>query len=160
MTEYRTQRDEVEEILSLVPGATAAEADALTALFSTASGPVRLGELPGEAAALTAFRAAQPQPAGPSRKTKLLATALTVKTAVAALVLTSVGGVAVAATTGVLPTPLTPSHSTDKPKDDAGPGPAVDDAANEAAVHEAAKSAAAADLGGESAARESYSAGQ
>ncbi|HUR74581.1 MAG TPA: hypothetical protein VMZ00_09910 [Sporichthya sp.] len=153
----RTQRDEVERILSLVPGCPAAEAEALVALFASAVGPIPAGQLQGEARAVAAFRVARPAPAGPGRKAKILATALTVKTAAAALLLTSVGGVALAATTGVLPTPLTTdSRSADRSKDSAGHGtgdltPAD---AGEAAVRDAAKAAAAADRADDQAGRD------
>lgn len=161
----RTQRDEVEDILALVPGATAAEADALVALFAGATGPIRPGELPGEAAAVAVFRATQPVPAVVSRTSRARAAALTVKTAIAALALTSVGGVALAATTDVLPAPLTIGHSPEKLRDSRGStgntdGDADGDATGTIAVRDAAKAAAAQDRADAKAGREASYAGQ
>lgn len=90
---------------------SAAEAEALTTLFATATAAPHPGELRGEAAALAAFRAARPS--ATTGRTRLRATLLTVKTAAAALAFTSVGGVALAATGGLpnpLPTDLWPSN--------------------------------------------------
>lgn len=154
MSSHQNRRDEVEEILALVPGA--AEADALVALFSCAAGPVVTGELDGEAAAIAAFLAAQPV-VGPSRRAKFRATVFTVKAAVAALAVTSVGGVALAATTEVLPAPLTiGSHSGDSSpgKKGGSSGDAVENASNAADVRDAAKTAAAADRADAKAGRE------
>jgi hypothetical protein len=163
----RTARDEVEQILSLVPGSSDAEAEALTALFACATGPARSGALAGEAAAVTAFRTAHQPPARAARRAKFLAsmtTALTLKTAAAALAVTSVGGVVVAATTGVLPTPLTADfhHAhppADRPTSVGGPTPdaTVDGPAKAAAVRKAALAAAAADRADDQAGRD-YSA--
>lgn len=142
MTSHQSRRDEVEAILG--PDATAAEAAALTALFAAAAGPALTGELKGEAAALAAFRAAQPV-AVPTRTAKFRAAVFTVKAAVAALAVTSVGGVALAATTEVLPKPLTIKHSTDRTPTKPAEKPADKAAADPAAVRDAAKTAAAAD---------------
>jgi hypothetical protein len=141
----RTLRGEVEEILSLVPGATAAEADALETLFAAAVGPPRTGELPGEAAAVAAFCAAQQRPAPTARRARILAsltTLLTVKTAATALAVTSVGGLAFAAGTGTLPKPLAPHHAEHTTVDTPTtvvPTPSA------AALRNAAKAAAAVD---------------
>ena len=142
----------IEEILG--SDASGPEAEALAALFATATAAPHPGELRGEAAALAAFRAARPVAAG--GRTRLRATLLTVKTAVAALVFTSVGGVALAAT-GALPNPLpTDLWPTNQPIDrglvdvDAPvtetPAPhTLQVAADPRAVRAAAKAAAAAD---------------
>lgn len=78
-------------------------------------------ELIGERAALAAFRAAQlkpvPQPGRPSMLKTALAKLLTVKAAAVVSGL-SLGGVALAAGTGVMPNPLSPSpasHATATP---------------------------------------------
>lgn len=155
----RTPRDEVEEILSLAPGATRAEADALVALFSAAAGPATPGELPGEAAAVAAFRAARPVAAPAGRRAKTLAaltTLLTLKTAAVALAATSVGGLAVAAGTGHLPEPLAKNHS-ERPTGGSVDNPSNDQAdAIGLAMQAAAKKAAAADRANPKAASASY----
>ncbi|WP_019876570.1 hypothetical protein [Sporichthya polymorpha] len=143
MTSQDRTRGEREEILALAPDATAAEADALLALFASAAGPAATGKLPGEDAAVAAFLEAQPAPAAAgatARRAKVLAALtglFTLKTAAVALAVTSVGGAAIAASTGVLPTPLTDKKTTveqpDPPRADAE------------AVRDAAKTAAAAD---------------
>lgn len=148
---------EREQILALAPDATATEADALLALLSTAAGPATAGKLPGEDAAVAAFRAAQPAtaPTGATvRRAKILASLtglFTLKTAAVALAVTSVGGAALATTTGVLPTPLIDKKShveqSDPPRADAT-ADAVRDAAQAAAAtdradHEAGRNAAA-----------------
>ncbi len=158
----RSRRDEVEDVLALVPGATAAEADALVALFAGAAGPISPGEIAGEEAAVAAFRAAHAPAAGPSRTSKIRATVLTVKAAAAALVLTSLGGVALAATTDVLPAPLTIGHDAKPsiPSDSRGSTDGtVADPAQTAAVRNAAQSAAAADRADAKAGREKSYAG-
>lgn len=114
--------DAVDELLD-VADLTPAEAEALHAFLAGAAGPARPNELAGEAAAVSAFRAANRAPvAVPGRSwTRRLAAVVTVK----ALVLTgmSLGGVALAASTGVLPTPLTakapkaPKAETVRPAD-------------------------------------------
>jgi len=146
----RSRRDEVEEILCLVPGATTAEADALEALFADAAGPQHAGELAGEAAAVAAFRAARPpapRKAGRARIVASLTTLLTFKTAAAALAVTSVGGLALAAGTGALPTPLTAgAHHSDTPaRVVEDPGPTITEPPAALALRDAAKAAAAAD---------------
>jgi len=145
----RTLRDEVEEILCLVPGATAAEADALVSLFADAAGPSRSGALPGEAAAVAAFAAARRPPAPLARRARILAsltTLLTVKTAAAALAVTSVGGLALAAGTGTLPTPLASHpHHADRPSGIVDNPTTVVPTPTAAALRDAAKAAVAAD---------------
>jgi len=91
------------------------------AMASTAAFP---GELAGEDAAAAAFRAAVSADLAPQSgrrsmsKTAVLAKLLTLKAAAIAVAAVSAGGVALAATTGVLPNPLAPQnpgHSTDSP---------------------------------------------
>lgn len=149
----RTQRDHLEQILKVVPGTTPAQADALLALFSPAADPIHSGALAGEAAAVAAFRAAHRQPAPATRRAAMLgslAALLTVKTVAAALAVTSLGGVALAATTGVLPTALSAeSQKAQQGSAQLGRDAAADASAKglakAAAVQEAAKAAAAAD---------------
>lgn len=139
-TQDRSQRNEVEAILGSEPDA--AEAEALAAFFVIASGPTTSGELPGEAAAVAAFRAAYPAPAPTARRAKILASLtalLTVKTAAAALAVTSVGGLALAAGTGALPTPLTKDKHTSVEQ------PAERTVPTAAEFRDAAKNAAAVD---------------
>ena len=146
----RTRRDEVEDILGLGSGATTAEADALLALFADLDGPAQAGELPGEAAAVAAFRAARhsaPVAYAPARKRgRLLAsltTLLTFKTAAVALAATSVGGVALAASTGTLPTPH--QHHSPKVPVEQPRTTTVVPTPTAAALRDAAKTAAALD---------------
>ncbi|MFI6446387.1 hypothetical protein [Kitasatospora sp. NPDC050543] len=83
--------------------------DALARLLAAAAAPAAEdGELPGEAAALAAFREARPAaPVRPPRRrsmsTAALAQAFSAKAAAVALAATALGGVAVAAGTGNLP---------------------------------------------------------
>ncbi|GAA1770234.1 hypothetical protein [Luedemannella helvata] len=88
----------------------------LVELLARASAPARPTELAGEAAALAAFRAAQPAtPGRGAARRRVITRLLTVKAATIAAF--AVGGVAIAAGTGVLPTP-----GGDRPS---GPGPGV-----------------------------------
>jgi hypothetical protein len=91
----------------------------LADLLSAAKAPATDRELAGEAAAMAAFRAAahSPAPALPRRRNPMLKL-LTIKVAAVAFATTAtVGGVAVAASTGALPNPIfasapaEPSHS-------------------------------------------------
>lgn len=95
-------------------------ADRLTA----ASAVAFPGELAGEDAAVSAFMATSGvvlvplAERSPMLKSALLAKLLTLKAAVVAVVAVSAGGVALAATTGVLPNPLAPDdpgHSASAP---------------------------------------------
>jgi hypothetical protein len=131
----------------LDPAEAAALADLLHAV-DRGAGRLPAGT-PGEFAALAAFRnahretATQPLGAFAMYRNRTRAALLTAKTAAAALVLVSAGGVAVAATTGTIPTPLTsPSHPahpvTPKPSDDAADHDANDDnGAADPASHDA-----------------------
>jgi hypothetical protein len=115
----------------------------LTGLLAAAKAPATAGELSGEAAALAAFRAAahSPDPVPPRRR-PMLAKLLTLKVAAAAFATTAaVGGVALAASTGALPGPIsagkpshsaTPAHSTrPAPSGSALPAPKVDELCRE-----------------------------
>jgi hypothetical protein len=98
----------------LDPAEAAALADLLHAVAPNAT-HLPAGS-PGEHAALAAFRSAHREPASrplgafAMYRNRTRAALLTAKTAAAALVLVSAGGVAMAATTGAIPTPLAPSH--------------------------------------------------
>ncbi len=95
----------------------------LAALVAATTVPARAGELDGEAAALAAFRAARLNPIPerrrrPSMLKTTLAKLLTVKVGALCVATLSVGGVAVAASTGALPGPLhhnPPSASASHP---------------------------------------------
>ncbi|GAA3435094.1 hypothetical protein [Kutzneria kofuensis] len=115
----RLDRRTTEQMLN---GAPVVGARPLTDLLAAAAAPARDGELAGEQAAVAAFRAARLEPASPSRRPSILKTLLArLRTAriaaVAAAVAVVVGGVATAAATGYLPTPLSgnppvaPAHS-------------------------------------------------
>jgi hypothetical protein len=106
----------------------------LLAMVSTAAFP---GELSGEDAAVAAFREAMSgdlatqSGRGSRTKSVVVAKLLTLKAAAIAVAAVSAGGVALAATTGVLPSPLAPenpSHSTNAPaqtNDPATPSPSL-----------------------------------
>jgi hypothetical protein len=99
----------------LLDGAVDGGPGPLAELLSAAAAPAHPGELAGRADAVTAFRAhhaAVPAPRRGSMLKTALAKALTVKAAAIAAVAVG-GGVALAATTGVLPNPL--SGSSGKP---------------------------------------------
>ena len=93
-----------------------ASGDPLTDLLALAAAPARRHELAGEQAALAAFRAARLVPAVRPRRPSMIKTTLakllTLKAA-AVLAATAAGGVALAASTGTLPNPL--SDTTSKP---------------------------------------------
>jgi hypothetical protein len=107
----RIDRDTAERLLGGPAVGTTADHDALVGLLAAAAAPAAEGELPGEQAALAAFRAARlaPVPVPTSRKRSMLTSApsklLSAKVAATVLV-TALGGVAVAAGTGNLPTAL------------------------------------------------------
>ena len=95
-----------------LPGAlpTGDPYDRLSDVLAAAAGPASPAELAGEAAAVAAFRAAHPAPARAEIRRKpvmksTFATRLSIKAAVAAIAVTSMGGVALAAT-GNMPSPL------------------------------------------------------
>jgi len=128
MTSHRTgriDRDTAEALLRGVP-ATRHAAGPLGAHLDAACAPGHPHELAGRSASVAAFRAAHQQPAAQQRRTSMiktwLAKLLTVKAA-ALLTVTAAGGMALAATTGALPNPLTdtpaatPSaaHATGRP---------------------------------------------
>jgi hypothetical protein len=121
MSDFRTvriDRDTAERLLNGVPAALRASGP-LGEHLAAAAAPAYRYELAGRSAALAAFRAAQLLPATEQRRPSMiktwLAKMLTVKAA-ALLAVTAAGGVALAATTGALPTPLTDRPSvTDVP---------------------------------------------
>lgn len=83
---------------------------ALAAVLAASTGPARPVELIGLHQAVAGFRAAQLHPVLPPRRQSVIKTALvkllTVKAAAVAVVAVGAGGVALAATTGTLPNPL------------------------------------------------------
>src|SRR5215211_5664524 len=101
-------RETAEQLLRGDPGALH-EVGPLAAPLQAAQAAAFPDELVGEQMALAAFRAAQlipvPQPRRPSMLKIALAKVLTAKAA-AVLAGLSLGGVAVAATTGAIPTPF------------------------------------------------------
>ena len=120
-----------EQLLSGRPAAQR-ESRRLAERLSAASAAGFPGELAGEHAAVSAFRTAadvdlSPQPGRRSMiKSALVAKLLTLKAAAVAVAAVSAGGVALAASTGVLPNPLNqapenPGHSVTSPADSNGP---------------------------------------
>jgi len=112
MSAYRTRqidRDTAERLLRGVP-ATLRASGPLGEHLAAAAAPAHRHELAGWPAALSAFQAAHLVPATEQRRPSmiktLLAKMLTIKAA-ALLAVTAAGGVALAATTGALPSPLT-----------------------------------------------------
>jgi hypothetical protein len=107
----------------------ARHAQRLAQRLAAASAPGFPGELAGEVAATNAFRAAVgTNPAlSPGRRTMtksaVVAKLLTLKAAAVAVAAVSAGGVALAASTNVLPNPFTdnPGHSTPAPSHSNGP---------------------------------------
>ncbi|WP_236791518.1 hypothetical protein [Amycolatopsis sp. GM8] len=97
----RIDRHTAEQLLRGEPGVRTGP-DALSGLLSAAKAPATGGELAGEETAVMAFRAARPGPAPRTRRRSVIGM-LTVKVAAAAAGAVAVGGVAFAATTGVLP---------------------------------------------------------
>lgn len=123
MSRPRTRRIDRRTAERLLRGEPAGP-DALADLLAAAAVTTCDGDLAGEQDAVSAFRAVHlgstPQPRRPSVLKALLTKLLTVKIATAALAVATVGGVAVTATTGVLPNVLggtstagpTTSHAT------------------------------------------------
>jgi hypothetical protein len=104
--------------------------DRLAELLAAAAAPAGREELPGEEAAVTAFRAARLASAVAVRRPSTNKTALTLKAAAAALVVTAAGGVALAAghlpgTTdgGATPAPQRRPGHTFVPRPSAKPSP-------------------------------------
>ncbi|BCY06412.1 hypothetical protein [Actinoplanes sp. L3-i22] len=108
---------------SLLRGDRATTGHPLSAVLAAAQAPAAAGELAGEADALTAFRAAAQSPdVVPLRRRPMLAKLLTLKVAAAVFATTAtVGGVALAASTGALPNPI----SSNKPSHSAQPSPSA-----------------------------------
>jgi len=125
MSEPRLRRGAAEQLLD---GATEAGPAPLAAMLAAAAAPAHPGELAGRRATAEAYRAHLAAVALPGRRSMLktaLAKALTVKAAAIAAVAVG-GGVALAATTGVLPNPLNGSSgqpsASHSPKADHSPG--------------------------------------
>ncbi len=112
----RPDRDTAERLLRGAPHGRRGGQDPLAELLAAAAAPARADELRGEQAIMAAFRAAHLRPAPQQRSRPMIKTALakllTLKAA-AVLAATAAGGVALAASTGTLPNPLssTPSVS-------------------------------------------------
>lgn len=120
----RIDRDTAEKLLCGVPAGAGPLAD----LLAAAAAPALAVEHAGEQAALAAFRAARLSPATEPRRRSMIQTALakllTVKVMAATVVAsTALGGVALAASTGTLPTQAggASASQTDK-ADDAAEG--------------------------------------
>jgi hypothetical protein len=94
----------------LLGGARGTGHDRIADLLAAAAAPAGSDEFGGESAAMAAFRAAQlhpfPRPQRPSMIKSTLAKILTVKIAALCAGVAGVGGVALAATTGTIPSPL------------------------------------------------------
>ncbi|SBW18843.1 hypothetical protein FDG2_0851 [Candidatus Protofrankia californiensis] len=105
----RIDRDDAERMLRGGPVDPQAGSDPLADLLAAVAAPARADELAGEEAAVAAFREAHLVPVAQLRRKPMIKTALakllTVKIAVAAVAATAVGGVTVAASTGVLSSP-------------------------------------------------------
>jgi hypothetical protein len=157
--------DSIEFPADAVPGTLPGdEADRLRELLAVAAGPASPGELAGEAAAVAAFRAARPTDTAraqtrskPVMKSSF-ATRLGIKAAIATLAVTSMGGVALAAT-GNMPSPLpgngktAEERATDKAARDA-------ERAADAAAREVEKAAKDAEKATDKAAREAAKAAE
>jgi hypothetical protein len=109
----------------------------LAAVLRAAAGPTRPAELAGRQLAVAAFHHALLHPAETSEKRSMIRTAalklFTVKAAAVAAVVLGTGGVALAASTGAIPTPLNNHHPVpsasvttpqpgDRPQSSAHPG--------------------------------------
>ncbi|WP_131745592.1 hypothetical protein, partial [Frankia sp. Cppng1_Ct_nod] len=105
----RIGKGDAERMLRGGPVDAKAGPDPLADLLAAAAAPARAGELAGEEAAMAAFREARLVPVAQTRRDSMikigLAKLVTVKVAAVAVAATTVGGVAVAASTGVLPSP-------------------------------------------------------
>lgn len=100
----RLDRGTAEELLRGRPAGPLAGGEALAGLLAAAAGPARDSELAGEEQAVTAFRvAAHHIPATQPRRSSMISKLLTLKLALAAVLATAGGGVALAAATGNLP---------------------------------------------------------
>ncbi len=102
-------RDDAERMLRGGTVDRQAGPGSLADLLAAAAGSARVGALAGEEAAVAAFREARLTPAIQPRSGSLikigLAKLLTVNAVTAAIAATTIGGFAVAASTGVLPSP-------------------------------------------------------
>ncbi|MBT2480461.1 hypothetical protein [Streptomyces sp. ISL-94] len=124
----RIDQNTAEQLLGRGPAAATGGHDALASLLSAAAAPAAEGELPGEQAALAAFRAARLAPDPVTRhhprrqpmRTPTLAKLLSAKVAAVA-VATALGGIAVAAGTGHLPAVLPAVLGGDPARSEPGP---------------------------------------
>lgn len=126
----RIDRDAAERLLDGA-GRAQAGAEPLPTLLAAAAAPAQPGELAGWQAAAAVFRAHRAPVRQPRRRFMLkiaLAKLLTVKAAAVAALAVGGGGVALAASTGVLPNPLsaasgtpTSAHASGQPTHSAGP---------------------------------------
>lgn len=111
MSTYRTDRidrDSAEQLLRGGPATRSGTQERLAALLAAAAAPAAAYELAGEEAALVAFRAARLAPAADPRRPSMIQVAraklLTLKVGALTLAATAaLGGVALAAGTGTLP---------------------------------------------------------
>jgi hypothetical protein len=107
-----------ERLIRGARGGSPVGSDRLAELLAAATYPPSRGELTGEEAAVTAFRAARLASTPESRRKPMLKTALAkLATAKVAIVLAAVGGggVALAAGSGHLPGATTDHHASDRP---------------------------------------------
>jgi hypothetical protein len=145
MSIYRTRRINARVAEDLLDGAGVdARHRRLAAALRAAAAPTRPGELAGRQQALAAFHRALKHPAPSSRRPSMIKSALlkllTLKAAAVAAVVVGTGGVALAASTGALPNPLSShpvpaasaaSHpgarpdASDHPRGDASPSPSL-----------------------------------
>jgi hypothetical protein len=111
MSIQRTRRISARTAEDLLNGAGAdAQHPLLAATLRAAAGPAQPGEIAGRHQAVAAFQRALRQPAPFPRRPSMIKSALlkllTVKAAAVAAVVAGTGGVALAASTGVIPNPL------------------------------------------------------
>ncbi|MBY8874770.1 hypothetical protein K7640_23355 [Micromonospora sp. PLK6-60] len=120
MNAHRMDQETAERLLAGRPAAPPHGSPALVALLTAVRATPRPGELAGEDAALHAYRMARAGAVLPvtSVATRGLAGRWGVRIGAAVLAVTATGGVAYAAATGTLPTPLRPGPAT-------GPAPSV-----------------------------------
>jgi hypothetical protein len=137
-TRRRLDRDTAENLLNGVRGGSYADHYMLVSLLTAAAAPARPGELASEQASLAALRIARlvptVEPRRPSMIKAMVMKILTVKAGVALATVTAAGGVALAASTGNLPTALTGAgHAGVSASASASPGagnPSVDPSAS------------------------------
>lgn len=105
----RIGRGTAEQLILRGPAISSSAPEPLWTVLAAAAAPGRYDELAGEQAAVAAFREARLATALNARRPSMIQTALakllTVKIAAATIAATTLGGVALAAGTGALPTP-------------------------------------------------------